>query len=226
MGRYATLRHAAPDIDLLALGCGVELADQAGGAEAGSGSSLAAPFVAAVLAALRDRRPELGVDDAEDLLRNTAQRASGWAMLDVAAAFRAAGLGNLVDAYQRPPAITQAVTSVSLPAPSVAPAVQMCRDSKPSREQWCVVPVLTTAYRRSDRILTLGFARPPSGAATVVRVDRHATVRARRRLLRVGARRDSFDAIRVWFVRGARRSLTLTLHPIDVESLPNPRSGA
>jgi hypothetical protein len=92
-------------VAIAAPGCGLELADAASGAPiAYAGTSPAAAFASAVLAALRSYRPDLTADQAEALLRETG--ANG--VLDVEAAFRAAGLGAQVDAAAArvPPAPT------------------------------------------------------------------------------------------------------------------------
>jgi hypothetical protein len=112
-----------PEVALAAPGCGLELADAASGAPISyAGTSPAAAFASAVLAALRSYRPDLTAGQTESLLRQTA--ANG--VLDAQAAFRAAGLGAQVDAAAaRVPAapVTPAPDSTQQQASASPPAL-------------------------------------------------------------------------------------------------------
>ena len=66
----------------------------------GQSTSLASAYISGMVTALRSYRPDLGVEQTETLLRANATSALGGPMLNAAAAFRAAGLGALVDAYR------------------------------------------------------------------------------------------------------------------------------
>ncbi len=83
-----------PAIRLLAPGCGLDSADPVTGAPGFSveaGTSEATAIAAAALGALRAYRPDLTTDQAEGLIT-----ASAGGRLDLAAAFRAAGLGSVI----------------------------------------------------------------------------------------------------------------------------------
>lgn len=78
-------------------GCDILAPNQIGQLRLWDGTSLSAPMVAAVLAALRAYRPDLSAADAEGLVSATAQPGpEGVRRLDAAAAFRAAGLTQFV----------------------------------------------------------------------------------------------------------------------------------
>jgi hypothetical protein len=84
---------SGPGVAIAAPGCALELADPLTGQPVSyGGTSPAAAFVSSTLAALRSYRPDLGAAEAELLLRD----ASSGGVVDVASAFRAAGLGSLV----------------------------------------------------------------------------------------------------------------------------------
>lgn len=95
-GALCSFSARGPGLDLLAPGCGLDTADPATLARlvGAGGTSQASVFAATALVALRSYDPGMSWDQAEDLLRSTARGG----MLDVAAAFRAAGLEPVVDA--------------------------------------------------------------------------------------------------------------------------------
>jgi hypothetical protein len=125
------------------------------------GSSTSAGLVASVLTALRAYKPELTPDQAEQLLVSTADNAGAGKVIDVAAAFRPAGLGGMVDAYQPPP-------PASPPTPTMITVGTMCPDGGVLS---CQRPKLTAAKRRHAK-LTLTVAALPSGAFLQARVKR------------------------------------------------------
>lgn len=97
---------------LQAPGCGLDAIDASGNPITGvQGNTEASAVTAAALAALRSYRPDLTPDAAENLLASTATAAPGGPLLNVTAAFRAAGLGGVVESAppleqpepQRPP---------------------------------------------------------------------------------------------------------------------------
>lgn len=112
-------------LTLYAPGCGIDQIDTTGETFCcGNGTSQATAFAAAVLVALRSYRPDLTALQAEQQLLSTAHDGR----LDVAGAFRAAGLGEIVDAgtaaiprAEPPPAALVAPTSLTrrVPRPSV-----------------------------------------------------------------------------------------------------------
>jgi hypothetical protein len=89
------------------------------------GTSLAAPQVSAVLAAVRAYQPSLTRQQAEDTLRATAVPGAGGTLrIDAAAVFRAAGLGAMAAPT---PAAPQAPGVASLQAVASAPTLAFPR---------------------------------------------------------------------------------------------------
>lgn len=88
--------NTGPQLVLLAPGCDLEEANPLTGAAEydQAGSSFSEVDDAAVLAAVRAYRSDLGPEAAEQLMRSTAAAAGG--VLDVSALFRAAGLGGVI----------------------------------------------------------------------------------------------------------------------------------
>jgi len=84
---------------LQALGCGVDAIESASGGPASfQGTTASAAVTAAAISALRSYRPDLSPDAADQLVVATATTTPAGRVLNVASAFRAAGLGTLVDA--------------------------------------------------------------------------------------------------------------------------------
>jgi hypothetical protein len=83
---------------LQAPGCGVDAIDPASGGPASfQGTTASAAVAAAAVSALRSYRPDLSPDAADQLLLSTATPTPAGPLLNVAAAFRAAGLASIVD---------------------------------------------------------------------------------------------------------------------------------
>jgi hypothetical protein len=149
-------------VDLSALGCGDDSALWETGEPATiDGSSTSAGLVAGVLTALRAYRPDLSVDQAEQLLVSTADSAGAGKVTNVAAAFRAAGLGGMVDAYHPPAPETP-------PTPGVITVGTICPDGGVLS---CQKPTLVAAKRKHGKI-TLTVASLPTGALLQARVKR------------------------------------------------------
>jgi Subtilase family len=149
-------------LDLSALGCGDDSALWDTGEPATiDGSSTSAGLVAGVLTALRAYRPDLSVDQAEQLLVSTADTAGVGKVINVAAAFRAAGLGAMVDAYHPPAPETP-------PTPGVISVGTICPDGGVLS---CQKPQLAAANRKHGKI-TLTVASLPAGALLQARVKR------------------------------------------------------
>jgi hypothetical protein len=114
----------------------------------GNGTSQASAFVAGVLVALRSYAPTLTALQATQLLVSTARNGN----LDASAAFKAAGLGAIVDAGTAaipkppPPAV-----AVAPPVPAAAPPVALARPR-----------VKRATWRRGVLLITLRSF--PSGA--------------------------------------------------------------
>ena len=138
-------------LDLSALGCGDDSALWDTGAPATiDGSSTSAGLVAGVLTALRAYKPELTPDQAEQLLVSTADSAGAGTVINVAAAFRAAGLGAMVDAYHPP-------TPAPPPTPGTITLGTVCPDGGVLS---CQKPKLAAAKRKHGKV-TLTVARCP-----------------------------------------------------------------
>jgi hypothetical protein len=83
---------------LQAPGCGVDAIDPAsGGAASFEGTTASAAVTAAAISALRSYRPDLSPDATDQLLLSTATPTPSGPLLNVASAFRAAGLASVVD---------------------------------------------------------------------------------------------------------------------------------
>jgi subtilisin family serine protease len=210
------------DVQLAGPGCGLELADPDSGAPVSyAGTSPAAAFTSAVLAALRSYRPDLASDSAERLVRNT----SLGGIVDVEAAFRAAGLGNAVDhALQlTPPRIVEGPASVD-DHPTVEPtstesvvwpgpifplrkAIAATRLPRPRAAiQGCSRHALTLLFfnrPRDTRVLLRGFRRRGEFGARLVSGVTISTSRLRLR--------PSFDYLVVRYVGDHQNSAPLRL---------------
>jgi Subtilase family len=108
-GSLCSFAASGDAVDLYALGCPDDVAMPRTGEDAwASGSSEATAFTAGILAQLRALRPDLTPAQAEALLTTNAASRPAGRFLDVAAAFRAAGLAaQLAEgaaAAPRPPA--------------------------------------------------------------------------------------------------------------------------
>jgi Subtilase family len=111
-------------LTFFAPGCGLDQIDTAGNAFCcGNGTSQASAFAAGVLVALRSYDPALTAARAVELLLTTTHNNG---QLDATAAFRAAGLGAIVDAGN---AATPKAPVVVTPPP---PAVAVVRVPRPS----------------------------------------------------------------------------------------------
>ncbi|HEV7805150.1 MAG TPA: S8/S53 family peptidase [Solirubrobacteraceae bacterium] len=100
---------ATTGLTFFAPGCGVDQIDTQGQAFCcGNGSSQASAFTAAVVVALRSYKPELTAAQAVQQLVSTSRNGH----LDVASAFRAAGLETIIDAG-----------TVAIPKPPLPPAI-------------------------------------------------------------------------------------------------------
>jgi Subtilase family len=134
-------------------GCGLDQIDTAGNAFCcGNGTSQASAFAAGVLVALRSYDPALTAARAVELLLTTTHNNG---QLDATAAFRAAGLGAIVDAGD---AATPKAPVVVTPPPPAAAVVR--RVPRPS--------VRSVTWRRG--LLTIRLKSIPKGARLHARV--------------------------------------------------------
>ena len=140
-------------LTFFAPGCGLDQIDTAGNAFCcGNGTSQASAFAAGVLVALRSYDPALTAPRAVELLLSTT-RNNG--QLDATAAFRAAGLGAIVDAgvaaTPKPPVPQPLPGAAPLPTPPAAGARRVPRPS-----------VRLVTWRRG--VLTIRLKSIPKGA--------------------------------------------------------------
>jgi hypothetical protein len=184
-------------LTFFAPGCGLDQIDTAGNAFCcGNGTSQASAFAAGVLVALRSYDPALTAARAVELLLTTT-RNNG--QLDAAAAFRAAGLGAIVDAGD---AATPKAPVVVTPPPPPA-AVPVRRVPRPS--------VRSVTWRRG--MLTIRLKSIPK------RTRLHAKVTFAHRKpmnlvtthLRVRARTPRPTSVRLRQSRAGVSSATVTL---------------
>lgn len=164
-------------LDISSLGCDTQATAFDGTPAWVAGTSFSGPSVAGILLALRSFRPDLTAGQAEQLLVAHAKQTAAGAVIDAEAAFRAAGLGGLVDAY-RPPA----------PAPGLAPApdagdeipdggsVSVITAPKFDDERPDKPRLLAATYKRG--VMRLRVAKPPRGWDAIFRVDGRSYVRA------------------------------------------------
>ena len=184
LGVTCPFSNRGPQLQVLAPACGtesspvgLELAFEDGTPELANGTSAATAQVSAVIASIRAYNPTIGVTQAEQCITATEVRGGN---LDTAAAFRACGLGAIVDqgnaAYQAantPPA--------SQPEP---PTLAAAHD--PTSEPVLPRPRLAAVSFR-HHILSLRALNLPAGARMRVSVQRRGggefrpltTVRAR-----------------------------------------------
>jgi hypothetical protein len=165
--------NTGPQLALLAPGCDIDEANPLTGAAEydQAGSSFSAANDAAVLAAVRAYRPDLGPEAAEQLMRSTSEIAGG--VLDVGALFRAAGLGGVIadgEAHE-PTALASAPTMAVLPSAS------------PTAKHRARLVELRVRIRRRGKMLVVRLLNLPRGDRTVATLlgPRHGS---HRRLLR------------------------------------------
>jgi hypothetical protein len=134
---------------LLAPGCAIDSADPSSGTASTSqeGTSAAAAFTAAGVAALRTWRPDLLPQDVERLLNESATPSVAGRRLNLAAAFSNAGL--------------QSVTQPPAPPPPPPPP-------PPVAKAQLVKPRVQVRFKR--RVLTIRSSNRPAGSRMVVRV--------------------------------------------------------
>ncbi len=164
-----------PELALVALSTGLDMAFPDGRPSRGHGTSGASAFVAAVLTALRSYCPDLSAGQAEQLLTSTATATPGGPALNVETAFRAAGLGAQweVAARQVPPPVP-----VEPPVQSASPVPsQSQEDGRVHREQ---LPRPKVRAKRGKKGLVIRVGNRPRGAVLVVSVR----VRGRMKVLK------------------------------------------
>jgi hypothetical protein len=206
-GGFCATASRGAALDISALGCGDDSALWDTGEPATiEGSSTSAGLVAGVLSALRAYKPELTPDQAEQLVVSSADNAGAGKVINVAAAFRATGLGGMVDAYHPPAPDTP-------PIPAVITVGTICPDGGVLS---CQKPKLAAAKRKHGTV-TLSVASLPAGAFLQARVTRrwHASTSPS---ITLKTKRWKRIALRFASIDG-ERSHTLTIRPRTLRKL-------
>jgi hypothetical protein len=119
-GVLCSFSNRGTGVAIVAPGCDIDLADPESGqlwSDYQSGTSGASVTTSVVLALVRSYRPDLGWQDAEQLVTSSAEPSTGSPLLNVETLFRSAGLGDLVDAARaRMPASESSAPSDSGPS--------------------------------------------------------------------------------------------------------------
>jgi Subtilase family len=192
-GALCTFSSRGPEVDLAGLGCEMDVAAAPDGTPAvGQSTSLASAYVGGVATALRSYRPDLDAAQTEALLRSTATPTPGGPMLNAAAAFRAAGLGALVDAYHPP-------------SPAAPQRAARCDRHR----RVCSRPRLASVSRHGRRIV-IRLKPFSAGLRAVVRVKGRRALRTRSRIIRLRMRRWKDVTIRL-SAHGRRPSAALRI---------------
>jgi hypothetical protein len=185
VGDFCPFSSRGAGLDISILGCGVQLTYITGGVTHGDGTSLAAPVVSGVLAALRYYRPDLTPTQAEQLLTDNATVGAAGPRLNAAQAFRVAGLGSLVEAPA--PAIVRTtrlpMTSASAPAITVVevPVLGSAPSTDPLAELHVRRPTLRSkSYGKG--VLKVVVSGVPDFGRAIFKVDKRRYVRPNGRL--------------------------------------------
>jgi len=187
-GALCSFSARGAGLGILAPGCPAEAAaPDTGQPVLVSGTSTSDAEIVAADLALRDFRPDLTWDAVEQLLETTAHNGN----LDVAAAFRAAGLADVVEEGEAAAASAQAtapVAAVGQPAPGAGGTTSHVAP----RRRLPAWPVPRVRWRRDGARLRVVLRAMPRGARAeilVQRAVRRGTVRtvARRIIHTAGA---------------------------------------
>jgi hypothetical protein len=232
LGVFCASSERGPALGLLAPGCGSQ-AEPSGGGNGldlsfsddgtpawGSGTSYASAIVSAVLASMRAYAPGLSVEQAQDCLTSTAVNGGN---LDAAAAFRACGLGAIVNqglaAYSAAtPPTPQSTTTPAGVGGVVVPKSPLVAKPAAGPSLSALRPRLIGVSLRGGKLI-VRVATIPHGARLRVDVERRvsgdryrtissATVAGRTASLRVAR----WDRLAVLFLLGSERSATAYVH--------------
>jgi hypothetical protein len=231
-GAFCSFSSRGAGLDIAAPGCRIDVSLADGALASGNGTSDSSAIVAAVLTALRSYRPDLEPQESEALLLSTARSTGAGPALDVEAAFRAAGLADVVEAGnaavpQAPP--PPAGGAGGLDAGRSRPSIGAGREGLPR-------PRLRRATLTRDR-LTLALANRPDEAVVRVRIVYGASrgeFRRRERTLDRVASRFRLRVPHSWsrveleyrhFEREASDSLALSRRSVNARSRSNTRPG-
>lgn len=156
-------------LDLSAPGCELNVAlPDTGEPATASGTSESAIFVAAVIAALRSYAPQIEAAATEELLQRTARTTSAGLVLDVEAAFAAAGLQSVIDAGR-----------ARIPASAPVPSTPDGSSSRPGSST--LAPARNGNSRSPERAIATTALIKPSARATYRRGVLRLTLRKRPR---------------------------------------------
>jgi hypothetical protein len=190
---------ATTGLTFFAPGCGIDQINNAGDAFCcGNGTSQASAFAAGVLVALRSYAPGLTAPAAVQFLLSTTHNGH----LDASAAFRAAGLGAIVDAgiaaIPKPPPVPPA----TVPPAAAPPGAAARRVPRPS--------VRRVTWRRGVLVITL--KRIAKGAKLHARVTfaRRKTMFLATSHLRLRARTPPPRRVVLYLSRVGAKSATVT----------------
>lgn len=179
-------------LDISFPGCGVALASPTGEPIFGQGTTYAAPGVSAVLVAMRTFKPALSVDEAEQILRDTARGG----VVDARAAFVAAGLGWVVAEGERRAEEAEAVPrddpGTTPPERVRDPGTAPVGDPPLVRSQPKSWPAPRVTVSRRDRTITIKVAGRPRAAQVAVAVEARRGEFSWRTLAQRQARSSSF----------------------------------
>ena len=161
-GAFCGFSNRGAGLDISSLGCDLQMTGFDGSPRTFAGTSFATPTVAGVLLALRAHRPDLTATHAEQLLLDHARSTSAGRVVDAAAAFRGAGLGQLVDAYKAPMPRSETTDH---------PTNVTVDDERPARPR-----LIAATFKRG--VMRLRVAKPRRGAEAIFRVNGKSYVQA------------------------------------------------
>jgi subtilisin family serine protease len=160
-GAFCHFSNRGDGLDISTMGCNIRATAFNGTTGSFAGTSYSGPVVSGILAALRSYRPELTAADAARVLVETADRTSAGPVANAGAAFRAAQLDHLIDAY-KPPA-------PSIYAGGGARNVTV-DDDRPTKPR-----LLAAAFKRG--VMRLRVARPRRDSQALFRVNGRSYLR-------------------------------------------------
>lgn len=187
-GRACSFASSGSEVDLWTSGCPLDAVLPDGEAAWASGSSESTAFVAGVITQFRQLKPDLAVDASEQALITNAHRVAEGVALDVAAAYRDAGLEDLLAVGQSaraaipirgesgaPPKISPSAAEVGS---STSGSFEASMPGVLPREQpyvgWAVPTRLPRPIarfvRRRDGLLTVAVKNRPTGADLVLEI--------------------------------------------------------
>jgi subtilisin family serine protease len=167
-GVFCWFSNRGTGLDISSLGCNLEASAFDGSVGWFAGTSYSAPTVSGIVAALRSYRSDLSATQTEQLLLDTAKRTSAGRVIDATAAFRAAGMGHLVDAY-RPPAYPRPGGASNDVNGVTDDAIAGDRPAKPR--------LRSASFRRG--VIRVRVATPPPGADAIFRINGKSYLRAK-----------------------------------------------